>query len=186
MEASATVRRVRSGSSRFRMRNCESGTRGNAVLSFSRSRPASSTGWPWLSNDWTTKAAVWPAAPQTRTGWREDELRIDDSDKKIQTCTFHIGQYIQVCIVSTKICDNDPMSQAKPRKDMEPPPGDVQQRILDTAAHLFYSEGVRAIGIDLIIDRAQVAKTSLYRYFRTKDDLVAAFLEREDREFWQQ
>ena len=67
-----------------------------------------------------------------------------------------------------------------------PPMGDVQQRILDTACQLFYAEGVRAVGIDLIIERAQIAKTSLYRYYRTKDDLVAAFLEREDREFWQQ
>lgn len=66
------------------------------------------------------------------------------------------------------------------------PVGDVQQRILDTACQLFYAEGVRAVGIDLIIERAQIAKTSLYRYYRTKDDLVAAFLEREDREFWQQ
>lgn len=63
---------------------------------------------------------------------------------------------------------------------------DVRQRILDTAARLFYAEGVRAIGIDLVVERAQVAKTSLYRYFRTKDDLVAAFLEREDKEFWLQ
>ena len=31
-----------------------------------------------------------------------------------------------------------------------------------------------------------VAKTSLYRHFQTKDDLVAAFLEREDGEFWRQ
>lgn len=67
-----------------------------------------------------------------------------------------------------------------------PPMGDVQQRILDTACQLFYAEGVRAVGIDLVIERAQIAKTSLYRYYRTKDDLVAAFLEREDREFWQQ
>lgn len=66
------------------------------------------------------------------------------------------------------------------------PAGDVQQRILDTACQLFYAEGVRAVGIDLIIERAQIAKTSLYRYYRTKDDLVAAFLEREDKEFWQQ
>ncbi|WP_369642183.1 TetR/AcrR family transcriptional regulator [Acidovorax sp. A79] len=66
------------------------------------------------------------------------------------------------------------------------PPGDVQQRILDTASQLFYNEGVRAVGIDLIIERAKIAKTSLYRYYRTKDDLIAAFLEREDREFWQQ
>ena len=67
-----------------------------------------------------------------------------------------------------------------------PPVGDVQQRILDTACQLFYAEGVRAVGIDLVIERAQIAKTSLYRYYRTKDDLVAAFLEREDKEFWQQ
>ena len=71
-------------------------------------------------------------------------------------------------------------------KATTPPAGDVQQRILDTACQLFYAEGVRAVGIDLIIERAQIAKTSLYRYYRTKDDLVAAFLEREDREFWQQ
>ncbi len=63
---------------------------------------------------------------------------------------------------------------------------DLRQRILDTAADLFYREGVRAVGIDLIVERAAVAKTSLYRYFRTKDDLIAAFLQREDAEFWQQ
>lgn len=87
------------------------------------------------------------------------------------------------------------MSPTAPRKTgaasapatMPPAPaGDVQQRILDTACQLFYAEGVRAVGIDLIIERAQIAKTSLYRYYRTKDDLVAAFLEREDKEFWQQ
>ena len=81
------------------------------------------------------------------------------------------------------------MSPTAPRKTAAAPTapaGDVQQRILDTACQLFYAEGVRAVGIDLIIERAQIAKTSLYRYYRTKDDLVAAFLEREDREFWQQ
>jgi AcrR family transcriptional regulator len=39
-------------------------------------------------------------------------------------------------------------------------------------------------GIDLVIEQAGVAKASLYRHFRTKDDLVAAFLEREDHDFW--
>jgi AcrR family transcriptional regulator len=62
----------------------------------------------------------------------------------------------------------------------------VRDTILDTAAALFYREGVRAVGVDLIVQRAGVAKTSLYRHFRTKDDLVAAFLEREDEEFWRQ
>ncbi len=79
-----------------------------------------------------------------------------------------------------------PTAARKTTSAIAPPMGDVQQRILDTACQLFYAEGVRAVGIDLIIERAQIAKTSLYRYYRTKDDLVAAFLEREDREFWQQ
>lgn len=77
-------------------------------------------------------------------------------------------------------------SRAKAGPASEPPAPDVRQRILDTATQLFYAEGVRAVGIDLVIAQAQVAKTSLYRYFRTKDDLVAAFLEGEDRAFWQQ
>ena len=61
---------------------------------------------------------------------------------------------------------------------------DVRERILATASELFYREGVRAIGVDLIVERAGVAKTSLYRHFRTKDDLVEAFLQREDLDFW--
>jgi AcrR family transcriptional regulator len=62
----------------------------------------------------------------------------------------------------------------------------VRQRILDTASRLFYERGVRAVGVDLVVDESGVAKTSLYRYFRTKDDLIVAFLEREDVEFWGQ
>jgi AcrR family transcriptional regulator len=63
---------------------------------------------------------------------------------------------------------------------------EVRERILRTASELFYREGVRAVGVDLVVERAGVAKTSLYRHFRTKDDLVAAFLQREDEQFWQQ
>jgi AcrR family transcriptional regulator len=63
---------------------------------------------------------------------------------------------------------------------------EVRERILGTASDLFYREGARAVGVDLIVERAGVAKTSLYRYFRTKDDLIAAFLEREDEQFWRQ
>jgi AcrR family transcriptional regulator len=61
---------------------------------------------------------------------------------------------------------------------------DVRERILSTASQLFYREGARAVGIDLVIERAGVAKASLYRHFRTKDDLIAAFLAREDEHFW--
>ena len=63
---------------------------------------------------------------------------------------------------------------------------DVRQRILDTASGLFYQRGVRAVGVDLVVEASGVAKASLYRHFRTKDDLIVAFLEREDAEFWAQ
>jgi AcrR family transcriptional regulator len=60
------------------------------------------------------------------------------------------------------------------------------EKLLSTASRLFYANGVRAVGIEWIVAESGVAKTSLYRHFQTKDELVAAFLEREDREFWQQ
>jgi AcrR family transcriptional regulator len=61
---------------------------------------------------------------------------------------------------------------------------DLRKKILETASDLFYRLGVRAVGVDLVVEKAGVAKTSLYRHFRTKDDLIAAFLEREDLDFW--
>jgi AcrR family transcriptional regulator len=62
--------------------------------------------------------------------------------------------------------------------------GSVRDRILDTANELFYREGVRAIGVDLVVEKSGVAKTSLYRHFATKDELVAAVLERDDVLYW--
>jgi AcrR family transcriptional regulator len=61
---------------------------------------------------------------------------------------------------------------------------DTRERILQTASALFYREGTRAVGVDLIVAQAGVAKTSLYRHFTTKDDLIEAFLLREDADFW--
>ena len=54
----------------------------------------------------------------------------------------------------------------------------ARERILDTAAELFYREGIRAVGIDTIIAKSGVAKMSLYRNFASKDELVCAYLER--------
>jgi len=54
----------------------------------------------------------------------------------------------------------------------------AKERILRTAVRLFYREGVRAVGIDRIIEESGVAKASFYRNFATKDDLVVAYLER--------
>lgn len=59
----------------------------------------------------------------------------------------------------------------------------VRRRILDAAAELFYREGVRAVGVDRIAAEAGVAKMSLYYHFRSKDELVAAWLRRRDDEW---
>lgn len=60
----------------------------------------------------------------------------------------------------------------------------VRERILQTARDLFYREGARAIGVDRIVAESGVAKTSLYRWFPSKDDLITAFLAEEERERW--
>ncbi len=61
----------------------------------------------------------------------------------------------------------------------------VREQILETASTLFYRHGVHAVGVDLIIAQAGVAKSSLYRHFRTKDDLIAAYVQAEDEAFWE-
>ncbi|MBC8012256.1 MAG: TetR/AcrR family transcriptional regulator [Burkholderiales bacterium] len=53
-----------------------------------------------------------------------------------------------------------------------------RERILATAARLFYAQGVRATGIDQIIAEAVVAKATLYYHFPAKTDLVRAYLAR--------
>ena len=60
----------------------------------------------------------------------------------------------------------------------------VRERILETAAEMFYRDGIRAVGIDAIIARSDVAKMSLYRHFSSKDALVAAWLEDRNAFFW--
>lgn len=59
-------------------------------------------------------------------------------------------------------------------------------RALETASSLFYANGVRAIGMEQIVEESGVAKTTIYRHFPTKDALIEAFLKKEDAEFWSQ
>lgn len=64
-------------------------------------------------------------------------------------------------------------AQATPRTT-EP---SARERILQTAHDLFYREGIRATGIDRIIERAGVTKVTFYRHFPSKNDLIAAYLD---------
>lgn len=61
----------------------------------------------------------------------------------------------------------------------------ARDRLLATAGELFYRQGIRSVGIDEIIAKADVAKMSLYRSFQSKDELIAAYLTEHDRNYWQ-
>jgi AcrR family transcriptional regulator len=56
----------------------------------------------------------------------------------------------------------------------------ARDRLLAAADELFYAEGVHTVGIDRVIERAGVAKASLYNTFGSKDELVRAYLQRRD------
>jgi AcrR family transcriptional regulator len=54
----------------------------------------------------------------------------------------------------------------------------ARERLLDAADELFYEEGIHIVGIDRVIEKAGVAKASLYSTFGSKDELVRAYLTR--------
>src|SRR5262245_11307704 len=60
----------------------------------------------------------------------------------------------------------------------------VRDRILNTARELFYRDGARAVGVDTVVAQSGVAKTSLYRWFPSKDALIVAVLEEEAKDRW--
>jgi AcrR family transcriptional regulator len=60
----------------------------------------------------------------------------------------------------------------------------ARERLIKTATELFYQEGIRAIGIDTVVARSGVSKSSLYRTFASKEVLIAAFAEEQNRRFW--
>lgn len=59
-----------------------------------------------------------------------------------------------------------------------------KERVLDTAGTLFYRDGFLAVGVDTIVRESGVAKMTLYRHFASKDDLIVAYLERSNEQFW--
>lgn len=57
----------------------------------------------------------------------------------------------------------------------------TRSRIVAAADALFYADGLRSVSVDAIAERAGVTKRTLYYHFRSKDDLVAAYLAARDR-----
>jgi AcrR family transcriptional regulator len=58
---------------------------------------------------------------------------------------------------------------------------DLEGRVLDAAEALLRSSGLRRWSIEDVADRAEVGRTSVYRRFGSRDDLVHAVLARELR-----
>jgi AcrR family transcriptional regulator len=57
---------------------------------------------------------------------------------------------------------------------------DTLKKLLDTTEQLIYAGGINATGMDAIVKASGVARKTIYRYFRTKEDLVAEALRKRD------
>lgn len=62
------------------------------------------------------------------------------------------------------------------KKRAAPPP--PRERLLQAARELFYRDGINAVSVDAIAAAAGTNKMTLYRQFSSKDELVAAYLQR--------
>ncbi|WP_152012832.1 MULTISPECIES: TetR/AcrR family transcriptional regulator [unclassified Bosea (in: a-proteobacteria)] len=64
---------------------------------------------------------------------------------------------------------------------MAEPDKPTRTRIIEAASKLFYGEGIRAVSVDAVAEKAGVTKRTLYYHFESKDELVAAYLEARDQ-----
>jgi AcrR family transcriptional regulator len=64
---------------------------------------------------------------------------------------------------------------------MARPQSPTRERIISAANALFYNQGIRAVSVDAVAERAGLTKRTLYYHFRSKDELVAAYLAARDQ-----
>jgi AcrR family transcriptional regulator len=57
----------------------------------------------------------------------------------------------------------------------------TRERIISAANALFYNDGIRGVSVDAVAEKAGVTKRTLYYHFKSKDDLVAAYLAARDQ-----
>jgi len=57
----------------------------------------------------------------------------------------------------------------------------TRERIISAASALFYNDGIRGVSVDAVAAKAGVTKRTLYYHFKSKDDLVAAYLAGRDQ-----
>lgn len=77
------------------------------------------------------------------------------------------------------------MSTTNPPDPLTPPHlTSGGQRILETAAELFYTHGIHAVGVDTIATESGMTKRTLYNRFESKDGLVVAYLQLRHDSWW--
>ena len=59
-----------------------------------------------------------------------------------------------------------------------------KEKLFQTAARLFYQHGYRAVGVDSIAAESGIGKMTLYRHYPSKDDLIVAYLQDSNENFW--
>ena len=57
----------------------------------------------------------------------------------------------------------------------------AKERLIEAANRLFYAEGIRAVSVDAIAAKAGITKKTLYYHFKSKDDLIEAYLTARDQ-----
>jgi deazaflavin-dependent oxidoreductase (nitroreductase family) len=110
---------------------------------------------------WTVAESFWPHSPEYRQ-------RAGRAERWART-VFQTGR-----------SDNIRRMAKKPAPPKPPP---ARERLLAASDELFYRDGVHSTGIDAVIEKAGVAKGSLYDIFGGKDELIPAYL-RGRHESW--
>jgi AcrR family transcriptional regulator len=58
------------------------------------------------------------------------------------------------------------------------------EKVFEVATDLFYRQSIRSVGVETIVKEAGVSKITLYRNFESKDDLIVAYLEKRNKDYW--
>ncbi|MDX8452800.1 TetR/AcrR family transcriptional regulator [Mesorhizobium sp. VK9D] len=64
---------------------------------------------------------------------------------------------------------------------MSEKPNPTRKRLVEAATKLFYAEGIGRVSVDAVAEKAGLTKRTLYYHFKSKDDLIAAYLEGRDQ-----
>jgi len=64
---------------------------------------------------------------------------------------------------------------------MSEQPNHTRKRLVDAATKLFYAEGIGRVSVDAVAEKAGLTKRTLYYHFKSKDDLIAAYLDGRDQ-----